>query len=214
MTGPAITVLYFPVQGRAEVVRLALAAAGVEFVNEDVDRSKLKVDFDTFPFGQAPILKVGDLVIPQSLAQLRYVGRKYDLYGSSIVEATYIDVLLDGINDIDGKLGPLVREGLTEVKKAQYWTATAAPETIGERNGGAHWTYISNIVKKTGKGYSVGAKPSIADIALYHVLNKHFAQVYSAQKFAALYPELAAIHKAVSELPAIVAYHASPLSYK
>ena len=51
-------------------------------------------------------VKVGGVCIPQSLAQLRYIGRAHDLYGSSgsNLEATMIDAFLDGLNDLSLKL--------------------------------------------------------------------------------------------------------------
>ena len=54
-------------------------------------------------------LKVGGACIPQSMAQLRYVGRAHQLYGSSNLEATMIDALLDGLRDLSMKLRPVLR---------------------------------------------------------------------------------------------------------
>ena len=49
MSGPII--YYFPIRGRAEPLRLALASQGVEFKEED-GRESLK-DLSKFQFGQA-----------------------------------------------------------------------------------------------------------------------------------------------------------------
>jgi len=45
--------LLAPPAGRAEVVKLALAAAGVEFEFEEVERGELKSDMDHYKFFQA-----------------------------------------------------------------------------------------------------------------------------------------------------------------
>ena len=45
----------FPaIAGKAETIRMALAAAGVEFDFEVPDREVLKLDLDQYPFGQVP----------------------------------------------------------------------------------------------------------------------------------------------------------------
>ena len=49
-------------------------------------------------------VKVGGVCIPQSLAQLRYIGRAHSLYGNTNLEATMIDAFLDGLNDLSMKL--------------------------------------------------------------------------------------------------------------
>lgn len=41
-------------QGRGEPIRLALAAAGVEYQEQGVDYMSMKKDLENFPFGQAP----------------------------------------------------------------------------------------------------------------------------------------------------------------
>ena len=48
-------IIYFPLRGRAELIKLAIVAGGGSFKFEEVDRTKLKSDFDTFPFGQVPV---------------------------------------------------------------------------------------------------------------------------------------------------------------
>lgn len=40
--------------GRAEPIRMALAAAGVDFECEVVDKAAIKSDAEHYPFGQAP----------------------------------------------------------------------------------------------------------------------------------------------------------------
>ena len=45
---------YFPLRGRAEVMRLALKLVGVEYQEVMVDRAQMKSDLSTYPFGQCP----------------------------------------------------------------------------------------------------------------------------------------------------------------
>ena len=54
-------------------------------------------------------LKIGSTCIPQATAQLRYIGRAHDLYGSSNLEATMIDALMEGLSDLSSKVAPIIR---------------------------------------------------------------------------------------------------------
>ena len=53
-----------------------------------------------WPFGQAPVLHDGDLVVAQSDAILRHIGRKHDMYGADLAEAAIVDMVLLGVEDL------------------------------------------------------------------------------------------------------------------
>ncbi len=50
----ALTVFYWPVRGRAEVVRLIAAAKGLDLQEAQVDYAAMKGDLEAYPFGQCP----------------------------------------------------------------------------------------------------------------------------------------------------------------
>ena len=54
-------------------------------------------------FGQLPCLRHGDLQLVQSSAIMRYLARKHDLYGAGDVEASLIDMIHDGQEDLRTK---------------------------------------------------------------------------------------------------------------
>lgn len=45
---------YFPIRGRAEVLRLAIVAGGDDFDTVDVNYTEQKADREKYPFGQCP----------------------------------------------------------------------------------------------------------------------------------------------------------------
>lgn len=53
-----------------------------------------------WPFGQAPVFHDGDLIIAQSDAILRHIGRAHNLYGASLTDAALIDMILGGVEDL------------------------------------------------------------------------------------------------------------------
>eukprot|EP00124_Ichthyophonus_hoferi_P004594 Ihof_evm4s526 gene=Ihof_evmTU4s526 len=101
---PSYEVHYFLAGGRAGVVRLALATAGVEWKNVTPNWPADKPNYA--PSFQLPALIVkdgesGDLKqIPESMAMLRHIGRVYNLYGASENERILIDIMMEKICDI------------------------------------------------------------------------------------------------------------------
>lgn len=51
------------------------------------------------PFGQMPVLEVDGIRVHQSLAIVRYLGKRVDLAGSNDWESLKIDVIGDTCND-------------------------------------------------------------------------------------------------------------------
>ena len=94
---------YFPARGRAEPVRLALAAAGQEWFEPPVEpilslylyRSLL----ESYPFRQLPRFVDGRgeraVDIAQSTAILRHVARRFGLYGADDYERAFADMVVE-----------------------------------------------------------------------------------------------------------------------
>eukprot|EP00878_Enallax_costatus_P026863 GHUV01028867.1.p1 GENE.GHUV01028867.1~~GHUV01028867.1.p1 ORF type:complete len:179 (+),score=25.99 GHUV01028867.1:2-538(+) len=67
----AVTIYYFPIRGRGEVLKLLCAAKGIEFEVKDFDYQQMKSDRQQYPFGQCPRLVDGDIDLCQSNAIIR-----------------------------------------------------------------------------------------------------------------------------------------------
>lgn len=92
--------------------------------------------------------------------------------------------------------------------KAAYWTAHCDPATISSARGGAHFKYIALLVETHGSGWAVGGALSIADAALFNIVDLH---VRIFPDFKAAYPDLAAHHDKFAALPGVKAYLEGPL---
>jgi glutathione S-transferase len=145
----------------------------------------------------------------QSNAIVRHLGRKHGMYGASLAEQAAVDQVVDGVEDIKAKyLALIYKDSLSDEAKAAYWTAHADAATTAERNGGAHFTFLADFIKRTGEqGFAVGAKLTIADIMLFDIVGMHI-RIFDDQ-FTAAYPSLTALHTSVAGVPGIASYLAS-----
>eukprot|EP01087_Luapelamoeba_hula_P004697 TRINITY_DN14634_c1_g1_i1.p1 TRINITY_DN14634_c1_g1~~TRINITY_DN14634_c1_g1_i1.p1 ORF type:complete len:224 (+),score=43.13 TRINITY_DN14634_c1_g1_i1:67-738(+) len=125
-----IRVGYWKIRGLAQAIRMLLAYKEVPF--EDVRyeqgdppaysreawlsvKNTLGLEFPNLPY-----LIDGDVKLTESNAILRYLGRKYDLYGSNDKDAARIDMLTDIVMGIRNKLMGLVYGGAFESQRQSY----------------------------------------------------------------------------------------------
>src|SRR5262245_5653737 len=97
------TLVYFAARGRAEIIRLALAEAGVEWKDETFpldDFPKLKAS-GRLPFQAVPIWEEdGGFRLAQSQAILQHVGRTHGLAGKTPQEQALVDQALGAVEDV------------------------------------------------------------------------------------------------------------------
>lgn len=203
-------VVYFPIRGRAEPIRLALEHLGIQYEEVTVDYAEMKKDLVKYPFGQCPRYVDEDGDLSQSTTIMRHLGRKHGLVGSSLADAARIDMLADGVEDLKRKyLSLIYSDNLAEAAKAAYWSAHLDLTTTGQRNGGAHFAYLAGLVASYGADWDVGSQVSIADILLFDIVDLH-QRAFGEDKFQQTYPQLAAVKDRVAALPGVAAYLDSP----
>ncbi|DBA02507.1 TPA: hypothetical protein N0F65_010979, partial [Lagenidium giganteum] len=119
-TYPKLKVIYFPMAGRAEAIRLALHIGGIPFEDQRVPfpdfASTVK---PAMPFGQVPVVEVNGEPMAQSQALLRYVGRLANLYpANNPLAALKIDEVMAANDELGEQLMPSFREQDPEKKMA------------------------------------------------------------------------------------------------
>jgi glutathione S-transferase len=166
-------VLYFPIHGRAEAIRLLLALAGQPFVNHTLTRDEWAAEKPRMPLGQMPVLverdEHGERMIPQSLAILRHLARKFGLAGQNEDEMVAIDVVAETAVDAGAGLGPLVHG-------AGRGDAAAFARHFGDV-WPVHARRLQTLLARNveNRGFFVGTKPSFADVLVFQVLHGHLA---------------------------------------
>jgi glutathione S-transferase P len=93
--------------------------------------------------------------------------------------------------------------------KEAHWSKHGDPETAGGRNGGAHWAYLSGVLKRNsaGSGFVVGSQLSVADIALADLSFNYLRNFEAGMK--ASYPEIVEHNTMVFAQEKIQSYVAS-----
>jgi len=158
--GP-VRLTYFNSRGLAELPRLCLAYAGVEY--EDVRVEKVDEEFKAsgkLAFGQVPLLEINGMNLVQSFAIARYLARKFGFYGSTVEEEAQIDSVMEGLNDIRTKwyYTDSLKHGKDEAKKEFF-----------DKFVPLWLDHFEQLLTKSGTGFYVGDKLSLADIQGYNL---------------------------------------------
>lgn len=86
--------------GRAEPVRIAFHAAGIEFEDHRISFPEFGEMRRTTRFSSVPVLEIDGTVVTQSNAMLRYVGKMAGLYPEDDLQAFYCDEAMGAIEDL------------------------------------------------------------------------------------------------------------------
>jgi glutathione S-transferase len=208
------TLIYFKARGRAEVVRLLLAEAGVDYdehpIGKDLgpwngkptDFAELKAS-GLLPYQAAPVWEDADgFRLAQSGAIAKYVAASHGMGGKSVRDEALIDQMLGCVDDVRGELRRLVA---TEPEKRPAFAAELASTFLPRWMGFLDRTLAAN---RDGQGFVVGESITVADFALFYLLEQLRDNGFGAPIDA--HPRLVAFAKRIAERPRIAAYLASP----
>jgi glutathione S-transferase len=189
---------YFNGRGRGEVSRLICAEAKIAFDDHRVEGKDWPALKGTAPFGQMPLLKVGNQTIAQSAAIERYLARAGKLYGANDLEAAQIDMVCEGVHDA-------IKSFVTA-----FWTKDAnekkAKTEAYFKDEFPKWAAFLNALLKAnngGAGYFVGGGVTYCDILAFHAFED--VQKANAEAFKP-FPELTALLARVGARPNIAAW--------
>jgi glutathione S-transferase len=98
---------YFDIDGgRAEPVRIAFHAAGIEFEDQRITFPEFMEMRGSTRFNSVPVLEIDGTVVTQTNGMCRFVGKMAGLYPEDATEALYCDEALGAIEDLLHKLVP------------------------------------------------------------------------------------------------------------
>jgi len=198
----SIKVIYFPVRGRAEATRLALAFTGTAFEDIRLPGPELFAAYkEKAPFGQFPLLEVDGKILAQSGSQLRYVARTCGggvLCPTDSFEAAVAGSVCDQMSDVGGAIyGAFFGSGSDEAAKAK---------AVEELKSVKLPKMLAGVIAYLGdKKFFGGDKPHMADFAVSSVI-EGAEEKYGLDLSA--YPTLVKHAAAVRDLPELAAYFA------
>lgn len=194
--------IYFASRGRAELVRLVLAEAGVAYEDETfagADAFAALKASGRLPFGAVPVWEEPDgFRLAQSLAIARYLAAGHGLYGESLREHGRCDELLGAFDDVRAELRRLATaEPARRAEVRAELTGTTLPRWFGhlERLLGAQ-TFVC------------GDRITVADLALWYLCELATDNDFGAALAGC--PGLVAHARRIAERPRIAAWVASP----
>jgi len=208
------TLRYFPARGRAEVIRLVLAEAGVDYQELPVGRGTPPRDgrvtdlaalkgtgalpFDAVPVWEEP----GGFRLAQSAAIANHLARAHGLRGRSPLEEARVDELLGAVEDVRQELRKLAT---SPAEQRPAVRAELAASTLPRWFG-----HLDRVLRANqgGAGFAVGAGPTVADLALWYLLELCRDNGFGAALDQV--PALAAFETRIAARPAIAAYLKSP----
>lgn len=142
--------------GRAEPVRIALHAAGIDFEDHRISHQEFGEKKNTYPLNAVPVLEIDGMTITQSNAMCRYVGKQAGLYPTDPIQALYCDEVMGTIEDLTNRVvATFGYEG--EALKAARETFTDTWLTV----------YLKGLdaqLQRSGGEYFADQKLSIADL--------------------------------------------------
>lgn len=200
-----ITLNYFNIRARGELVRLILTAGGIKFNDRRIAKEEWPSLKALAPTGKLPYLEVNDNIkIPQSIAISRYVAKLANLNGKDDLEQAKIDAVVDTCNDLMNSYFPGVfRAENYEVAYSKYLNETA-PVCLSQ---------LERLVTLYGNnGFSVGNSLTWSDLFIYEVCSQ---LLKNNQTILCKYPTVQKVCAQVDTNPRIVEYvkNRKPIPY-
>ena len=204
---------YFSSRGRAELIRLVLAEAGVVYQEVSVGpydpaaqpaafvelRARGELAYDALPLWEEP----DGFRLVQSDAIVRHLARTHWLYGATVREAARCDQFLAGIEDTRIEMrklfgaAPSARPALRE-----ELVVSILPRWLGR---------LERQLVHEGGGFVVGASPSLADVALAYLIETLRDNGFELALERC--PSVVELAARMHERPGIAAHLASPARF-
>ncbi|MEJ7597729.1 MAG: glutathione S-transferase [Kofleriaceae bacterium] len=207
--------VYWPeIQGRGEFVRLVLEDAGVSYVDvarEGGDVGKLLAT-ELTPYAFAvPVLREGDVIIPQTVAITRFLGERHGLAppderGRLLANAVALTIA-DLVSEVHDTHHPI---SVARTYDKQRESAALRATAFRDERLPKFLSYLEDLLghdtTRDGR-YLVGDDASYADLAAFQILEGlafAFPRALSARRSEI--PKLLALRDRIAERPRIAAY--------
>lgn len=200
--------VYFNVRGLAETSRMLFALGNVDYEDfryplEVVDMTTHKMVKDEFDkdksdnkllksLNKVPYLEVDGEIIPQSKTIERYLAKKFNMMGSSDLEAAHIDSICESVRDFKD-MYQKVRIAEDKEKASSEWFTITLVERL---------MLLEHLLGDN--GFSVGSETTLSDVVLYSFITNFFDNKDAAMNATLTSPKLRMIIERVGNIPEMV----------
>jgi len=190
---PTYKLHYFNLRGRAELARLILAYANVEYEDFRIPSEEWPKHKPNYPFGQVPVLEVDGKMLGQSNSIARYLAKKHGLAGQDDWEEAMANMYADSLMDVINAGLPYRFESDPEKKKQLL-------QELVTKNVRPHIQLIEKRLAENGTGYLVGSSLTWADLGYADVIPTFLELVPDLLDNA---PHLKKLINAIEAIPSI-----------
>ncbi len=189
--------------GRGEAARLALHLGNIAFEDYRFAFPEFAQLRKSTPLGQVPTLHVDGVQVTQSDAITRYAGKLAGLYPTDPFQALLCDEVMDGLEDINVKLGAsfgLTGDALKEARAALV--AGPLPQYLG---------WLQRQLQAHGGQYFADQRLTIADLKAFvfvRGLTSGRLDHIPTDLVQTVAPDLVAHVQRIAQTPAIAQYYA------
>ena len=191
----------FPLSGHSHRVELFANLAGIDHETEEVNLGEGAHKQEDFlainPAGQVPGLVDGDVAMGDSNTILTYLARKY--------APEWLPVDAEPLSQIQRFLSLAAGEIRFGPALARLSTVFGAEIDVEKAKGTAEWVFGQIEQHLAGRQWLVGARPTIADVAIY----SYTAHAPEGNVSLADFPNIRAWLQRVEDLPNFVAMPAT-----
>lgn len=196
---------YFDIDGgRAEPIRIAFHAAGIEFEDQRLSFPEFMEMRSNTRFNSVPVLEVDGAVVTQSSALSRYAGKMAGLYPTDDVQALYCDEVLEAVEDVLHYLVPTFGLQGEELERAR---AKLVDGWLSVYVQG-----LAELLERGGGEYFADSRLTVADLkafVLVRWLRSGSLDHIPADLVERLAPGLVDHQERVEGEPVVTAYYAS-----
>ncbi len=192
--------LYFDGAGRAETIRIALHAAGINFTDTRFTGKDWPTIKPTTPLGSVPVLKVNGESHCQSVSLARYAGKLGGFYPTDPLQALVVDEAIESLNELMA-VAPKHSDTDTLLKlRKEYQDGTMTK----------YVTFLESLIQSNG-GVGFASTPSIADLTLWGTVKMIRSGDWTGidSTFFESFPGIVATVESIAKNEKVVAYYAS-----
>lgn len=194
---PSYKLIYFPIRGRAEHLRLMFVYAKVPFEDVRITKDEWEKLKPTTPWGQVPVLEIDGVMVEQSLPLARHLAKQFGLDGKDDMERLQADVFVAHLDDLKNQFGTMLREQDPEKKTA----------ILKNLQKDVFPVFFEKLEKRVAKnGFSVSKSILWSDILLSALLDALMIKNILGDDFATKYPNLMRVKDTVFGTPEVKAY--------